>query len=347
MDNKNNLIFIIYDSIFNSVFQSQVLAPLQKIVKNNHGLKVYLISFERKIPSQEQIKKIIPENNLLNFVCKKRPPFFSRLSLYPAINQLTKLLHKIPSKKIITRGPLAGYIAIKTLKKFPPFQNLTIQARGLAAEEFRFSRQFTKQNLIKKLMFPFIYKQLEKIEREVFSQKEINIETVSDALSNYLIEKFNANKTKISVATNDIPQPICTEKRKQWREEVRKKLDIAKTTKVFCYSGSARPWQCGPETINYFKKQYTKDKSCFLLILSQDKNYFEGLAKENRLPQNKYHITSIAPKEVYKYLSACDFGLLFRKEDIINWVSRPTKMLEYKAVRLKIIHNNTIELLKN
>jgi len=48
---------------------------------------------------------------------------------------------------------------------------------------------------------------------------------------------------------------------------------------------------------------------------------------------------------LYVYLAAADYGLLFRHKDIINWVSRPTKMLEYQAVGLKIIHNNTIEWL--
>ena len=34
--------------------------------------------------------------------------------------------------------------------------------------------------------------------------------------------------------------------------------------------------------------------------------------------------------------------MLVREKDIINCVSRPTKMLEYQSAGLKIVHNNTV-----
>jgi hypothetical protein len=48
---------------------------------------------------------------------------------------------------------------------------------------------------------------------------------------------------------------------------------------------------------------------------------------------------------IYHYLAAADIGIIFRKPHIINWISRPTKILEYQAVGLKIIHNNTVAML--
>jgi len=102
-----------------------------------------------------------------------------------------------------------------------------------------------------------------------------------------------------------------------------------------------------PEAIDFFEKQYKKNPNSFLLILSQDKKNVETFIGAKRIPAKKYALTSAKPNELYKYLAACDAGFLFRDKDIINWVSRPTKMLEYQAVGLKVIHNNTIAWLAN
>ena len=51
--------------------------------------------------------------------------------------------------------------------------------------------------------------------------------------------------------------------------------------------------------------------------------------------------------DVIKYLCAADAGILLRKKDVVNWVARPTKILEYRAAGLKIIHNDTVAMLTN
>ena len=58
--------------------------------------------------------------------------------------------------------------------------------------------------------------------------------------------------------------------------------------------------------------------------------------------RNRYLVLSAKQDDVFRYLSVADAGLLFREKNVVNWVSRPTKMLEYRSVGLKIIHNNTV-----
>ena len=55
-----------------------------------------------------------------------------------------------------------------------------------------------------------------------------------------------------------------------------------------------------------------------------------------------YHITTISHADIYRYLAAADAGIVLRESHPINWVSRPTKILEYQAAGLAIVHNNTI-----
>ena len=87
------------------------------------------------------------------------------------------------------------------------------------------------------------------------------------------------------------------------------------------------------------------DPESFLLILSQDKETFKVLLKD--VSQNNYKIISVPHVEVKKYLAACNYGLLFREKHIVNWVSRPTKALEYQAAKLEIIHNKTVNYISD
>jgi len=99
--------------------------------------------------------------------------------------------------------------------------------------------------------------------------------------------------------------------------------------------------------VQFFKKKQTKDKNSFLLILTQDKKQFKKILQKSEIDQHAYKLLTVNHNNIYQYLAACDYGLIFREKNIINWVSRPTKILEYQSVGLKIIHNNTIGFLKH
>ncbi len=263
--------------------------------------------------------------------------------------QIKKILDKINQNRIICRGPLAGWIALKSIKDNSQ-KNILIQARGLCAQEYRFATESLKENYLKKLFRTFIYKKLDYVEKEVFKKNKnlkVTIESVSPALSAYLVKTFNANYAKIKIANKDIPKKISDENRIKFRTEIRKELEIANKKIVYCYSGSAKPWQCVEKSIDYFAKQCKKNKNLFLLIFTQDKKKIETIIASSKIAQKNYKILCVNPNELTKYLCACDYGFLFRKKDVINFVSRPTKMLEYQSAGLKIIHNGTVALLAN
>lgn len=351
------LIFILYDGIGNSVFYSQVLTPLLKRLDENKNLSVTIISFERKTPK----KRVV--NNKIKFIFLRTIPFFGKKSLYFSVFMLYKALKKILLEKdeaeIIIRGPLAGFVVLKFFRFFKKHKinSITIQARGLAAEEFRYAQKNTKtsglKTLFKKVFKNFLYNSYKKIEHEVYKKQNVNflpkvyIKTVSPALANYLIKNFDADKDMVSVCYKDIPEIIDQEQIKKWREQVRSELKISEDKYVYCYTGSARPWQMIDQMVQFALKKTKEDKKNFFLFFSQDKKVFEKKLREAGVSSDQYFVQSIHPTQTYKYLSAADAGLLFREKDPVNWVSRPTKMLEYQSVRLKIIHNNNISWLVN
>ena len=342
---QKNLIFILYDSINNSVFQSQVFQPLTKLIEKNLHKQITIVSFE-----DFRLKNFKPPfHPKINFILARKLPFFGRFSFFYAQKQLEKIFKKLEYQKIIVRGPLAGFIALKTIKKLKIKTELIVQARGLCAEEFRFAIKYQNKTFLNKILQKIIYKSFFKIEQFVYGNKKQNlkIESVSVALKEYLIKIFKTNSQKIYIASNDLPEQINPEQIKNWKNEIRDKLKIPQNYKIYVYSGSMKPWQCAQESIKYFKDIYEKNKNVFLLILSQNKTEFEKEIEFQKISKNYYCVLNVKPNEVYKYLSACNYGIIFRDKDIINWVSRPTKILEYKSVGLEIIHNNSIGYLSN
>ena len=375
---NQKITFVLYDGITNSVFVSQVLQPILNLLKENNNIEITLVSFEKKRPSNKTLIELIPAHDRLNFILCRRLPFYGKSSLKLAIYQLKNLFKIIGAHKIISRGPLAGWISLQTVKQILSEETFNVkeknsekkyqintniklitQARGLCAEEYRFSTQENseetfnvKENFIIKKIRKSIYNQFNQIEKEVYRKDSKlsfikTIESVSPALKEYLISNFNASKTQITIAKRDLPQNINEKEKQKWRKLTRNKLNIKEDQSVYCYSGSYKPWQCIPEIIEYFCKQYEKNNKSFLLMLSPDKTKLNKFLKKNKIPKTNYAILSVKPGDLYKYMAAGDIGLLFREKDIINWVSRPTKMLEYQASGLKIVHNQTIAWLQN
>lgn len=348
LENKNkHLIFIAYDGIKNSVFQSQVLTPLLNELNQNNNLDISIVSFEKDIPNSNEIVKLFEQHQRLHFIFFHRQHFYGKLSLIQAIHNFKNLLKTKQVDQIMARGPLAGYIALKVLSKLKKFHlPILIQARGLCAQEYRYAHK-KNRTLLKTIINNFIFKSLNKIETYVYNTTtsklfNLKIEAVSPALKDYLIQEFESEPAKITIATKDIPKTIDKCQIVAWKSRTRDELGIPDDAIVYCYSGSFKPWQCASETIESFAFQYFKDPKSFMLILTQDQKPFKFELEKFKIPTRNYKIISVKPNELLRYLCAGDFGMLLRENDIINWISRPTKMLEYQACGLKIVHNNTV-----
>lgn len=359
---NKHIMMIIYDGLTNSVFHNLVLVPLLEKLEESKNLEITLVSFEpKKIPAQE-LMRLVPAHNNLHLVVLKRLPFAGMWSLWFGAWQLFRLLGHIPCDEIISRGPLAGWVALKTLSlmahKNPnclrrtdkiKLPSVTIQARGLCAEEYRYEHLRTYCSWLNHTYHAIRYFLFRRIERVTYKTRErsecpqeVYIEAVSPALKDFLIKNFKANADAIKIAHNDLPKQKPKNVIDEWRTNIRRQLNIPEQAMVYCYSGSYKPWQCPEQTIEYFVQQYKNNKNSFLLILSQDKELFIQKLNFYNLPKESFIVTSVSPHYLLEYLAAADFGLLFRESDVINWVSRPTKMLEYQAVGIPIIHNNTV-----
>lgn len=340
-----HLIFILHDSIENSVFQGQILHPLLNKKETDKNLTITLISFENKQYTKAKLKKII-NTNLINCILLKKNRYLGMKSLYPLIQALKKQLTSFNHYKLIARGPIAGYIAQKAVNPTQCAQ-LTIQARGLLTHEYAYAHK--NSSVLLRWLHALRARQYTAIERTIYNTKKnlipTTIEAVSPALKNYLIAQYNTDSSRITIAQHDIPKALPREKKDTARTRIRTQLGISDTAMVYCYNGSIKPWQCPEMVLKTFCMVLEKNNNAHLLILTQNKTEFLDLLTQHPLKQNNYTLLSIAHTQVLDYLSACDVGFLFREPHVINWTSRPTKLLEYQAAGLEIMHNNTVALL--
>lgn len=346
MAKTTSLVFVLYDGIEHSIFGGQVLAPLLKKLVRNKSLIVTLISFEKTYPSEKKINSLQKLHPRLHIKLFRKTFFLGWLSLIFGSQQLYSYLEPLKEYILIARGPLAGLIAQKA--RTQTCTHLTLQARGLLAEEHAFS--YTQRSFIIRWIYALRTQQLAYWEQKAYKYKTtlpFTIQAVSNALKSYLIIRYNLSESTITCnQQDDTPIPIKPAQRTTLRSTLRTKLKIPKDCSVYVYNGSAKPWQCPEETILFFKKQREQNPHAFLLLLTTDIKIFKKICRQQKLPLNTYKIITVSHKNVLSYLCVADQGILLREKNIINWVSRPTKYLEYKAAGLSIIHNHTVAFIE-
>ena len=346
MKQTNPLIVVIYDGIDNSVFDSQVLAPLLKQEQHDPSRRIILVTFEKKKEDAKKFYDKLPASSSITLLVRKKIPFFGTISLIAAVHSLKQLLKQYPSYSLMARGPIAGFICLQA-STAAACTSLTMQARGLLAQEYAYT-QSSKKTGIASLWHALRARQFFDLERCVYAHSAVHekipytIQAVSKALGEYLITTYDAVRSKITIAHHDIPDIIPTAQRSLWKEQVRASLAIDPQAMVYCYNGSIKAWQCPEMVIAYFVAKLQENNNALLYILTQDNKQFKALVTHYALPETQYRIVNVPHRDVYRYLAAADVGLMFREPHIVNWVSRPTKVLEYKAVGLAIEHNNTI-----
>ncbi len=340
----NKLVFVIYDSILNSVFDGQVLIPLTKMLKNQKYAHIYVVSFETHTLDKKYLQHLNLLYPNLSVIIIKRWKFITPLFLHNQIRKLRNFLKSLSDYEIIARGPLAGFLVNKSLDR-PTTTPITIQARGLLEQEYHYTHRTSSFFL--SLFHAWRARQYKKIEQFVYKNTEhkyYTIEVVSIALQNYLIKTFGTSKTHIVQAQHDIPAPIPKEKIIYWRTKVRNDLNINEHARVYCFSGAAKSWQKPGLIIDYFVEHQKQNINSFLLVLTPDKKLFEKLLQK-RVTPNAYRVLNIPHQRMYEHLAAADTGLVFRESGIASWVARPVKAMEYEAVGLQIVHNNTVDWL--
>jgi hypothetical protein len=301
------------------VYVSQVI-DVCKFISDRFKIQVRLIaiiSFKGFKKNKAFIQNKYPNSIILPMVPKLTN---WKLNYY----SLALLLFFNKPKPIISRGPLATFLALK-MKKHKIVTKVCFDGRGAYAAEWNEYKVVPDENLKSQIF------DLEKI---AINESDFRI-AVSNKLVRYWFEKFGYQwKNHVVIpctlgkifSISKIANDNILEKRKEFNY---KEDDI-----ILTYSGSNAGWQSFNIIDLFFTKILEKNNNAqiILLIKSGLENFksatkFPGRVKQMWLEYDK----------VQEVLSISDYGILIREQSVTNEVASPTKFAEYLSAGLPVI----------
>lgn len=203
--------------------------------------------------------------------------------------------------------------------------------RGIVVEEMAGAWR----DSCKKMLLPLKLRELRRIEEYVVNEVDY-LTTVSEGLSDYLEFHYGrradmiirpvVNTQKFSFSLSD-------------RIIVRKELGINDDDKLFVFVGGGDYWQSLDLLKNWWGT--TQKPNYVLLILSHTPDFFDHWVTDGAVP-GRIIVRSVPHNYVSSYLSAADFGILFRDEGLVNNVASPVKLGEYLCSGLKVLTNLSV-----
>lgn len=121
-------------------------------------------------------------------------------------------------------------------------------------------------------------------------------------------------------------------------------VDEKYNNNVFCYVGGTSVWQCFEETIELYSKIECAVENSKLLLLVKDKEKAIELLQKYKV--KNYEIDYVDISKLPEKLSEVKFGFVLRKEDPVNYVATPTKVLTYLSSGVIPIYSNSLAGIK-
>ena len=104
--------------------------------------------------------------------------------------------------------------------------------------------------------------------------------------------------------------------------------------RIGVYSGSAAGWQKPQEIIKFMIEAKNYYANLTFNIFSYQLEIFESLISENvKSNNNLIKVKSLIPSNVLEQLSACDFGLMIRENNLVNKRFFPFKICRISCCR--------------
>lgn len=306
-----------------SVFDSQVLALIH-FMKSASTIENVILIFGYR--NRKELKWI--EKKDLKGISLITHRYYPNYFLFNLLNEISlyyalKKLPPIDENFIFhSRGEFIPF----HLRKFFKSHNISkdrilIDIRGASIEET--SDFSNKHSLLNKLKI----NQKKNILHYVRDFK--NISVVSEYLREYLSQSFRFNDSLIMINSCISNQTFKYSNEK--RILIREQLGIQNTRIVIVFiSGGKAFWQ-NNEIINELA-----EKGFVILNLSP-----VVISHPNVI--NKF----IDYGDVPSYLSASDFGFIWRDKSIVNYVASPVKFSEYVASGLPVITNGNVPLIND
>ncbi len=329
MEKKKNILFITWDGPQTSYMEGLFMPIFNEIQKLDARYQFHCLQFT---PAEDTHNQQLAANKFgIPYASKKisKKPFATLGSLWTLWHGHKVIREYINHWNIDVLMPRSNFPAfmVNRLKSDLP---IIFDADGLAIEE-RIDFAGLKRNSLP-------HRFLQGIEKKMI-QKADYIITRSNKSINYHLEHYNPkNQEKFFRVLNgrDTHQFNVDEK---VRQEYRKKLNIAKDTKVFIYAGSFGPQYGGDEMIQIFKA-FEKNYPAHFIFLTGSPEKVMPLIPANLI--NKFTVNRVPFEQVPKYMNAADIAFAIRKPTLSMQGVFPIKLGEYLLAGLPTIASKGI-----
>lgn len=305
------VIYLTTESYFKSpIIKSQVETLIEKLCLK--GYVFHLVTFE-SIP-----KNIVENKKYTHHQLKSKSHFHNILFLIYYVLLLGKKGDIIHARSY---PPMFAGIILNFIKK----NKIIFDPRGLWPEEYDYKKN---RSIISRLFKKFEY---------YFCKYSSKIILVSTPFYNLFKSRYLIFSSKMEV----IPTFSISTKSNKKVIDLKKEYFKNENILLIVYSGSLAEYQLIDDVLKYFKLISKSIKNSRFLILSKSKIDFEIVLK-NKLDHNRFIIIDSDYNDIINYLSQCDYGVIFRDNNLLNKVSSPIKVKDYLLSGLKIICTDNI-----
>jgi glycosyltransferase involved in cell wall biosynthesis len=230
------------------------------------------------------------------------------------------------------RDAVAAWMALKAIpRKVRRNCKIIFDCRGASVEELN----YMPRNFIYTLLKIIRRSEYRSMERFVTNQADFVL-AVSERLSQYLLDRYGRKADQVIHSIIDGGRFRFSP---EHRQVIRHRLGLGQE-KVFIYVGSYAGWQRLDILGQWWPRYSQKNPTDHLLVLTDNPAEFmkaTGIIEE----PHRYNIMldSVPHAEIPGYMSAADYGIIFRDGSLVNQVSSPVKLSEYLAAGLLVITN--------
>lgn len=311
MKTKEKYVYFTYNEILNGVFKSQVLDVIKTLRTLDEGIDIKLFSIVSPRVFFKTYKKLKKEEN--NSIVL---PALAPLK-YWWINKIWIFILKkiIVNKTVFCRGPIATSLILKNKCK------VIYDGRGAVLAEHVEYGVFNNTGL---------ENSIGKIERKAVEDSDGCI-AVSSKLVNYWKDNFEYNLNKHQI----IPCTVsAVEQSEMLPLDFQQFISDKNNQVIYSFAGGNGKWQGIDKILAFLENQFLNESnSCFVLLMPTN----DTLEAFKNKHLNRVFMSLVKPNEVHHILSKCDYGIIFRENNITNNVSSPVKVAEYLSAGLKVL----------
>ena len=339
---KPRRVFLTYDDIAVSVFESQIRTPLLRL--QALGLRHDFVGFRTVGAlltgrSRERIEALHREldGDVMVFTTL---PWFGRFDLrYPTVcvgRALRRLgIGRGDGLIVHARGHYAGFAAL-SLKRAYPNLRLIANLRGVPGPEAALYRlpSWPRCRLDWRLIGRALVERFNRWERGLAREADVVV-CVSKAFRNYLREQYALPDDRVEVVTTAVDTDLFRFD-PSIRDETRRRLGVeSKLVLAFC--GSTHKWELPDSALSLLCDLLARDADLHLLAITTQPGETRRALSRTGVPHESVTVTSVPHEQVPELLMAADVGLLIREDNIVNRVAAPTKFGEYLACGLPVL----------